>query len=53
VFTRGAKQTLAAAKWPESQSLWVSACCGAGLALFTAVVLLPILWKRLNAQFDK
>jgi hypothetical protein len=53
VFTRGAKKTLSDVNWNESQSLWVSACCGAGLALATALFVLPWLWKRLNKQFDE
>ncbi len=50
---QGAKKVLAAnSDWSDSKALWISAVCGAGLALLTATVVVPILWKRLDKQFE-
>jgi hypothetical protein len=52
---QGAKEALAAgaSDWSESKALWIAALCGGGLALFTAVVVCPLLWKRLNERFEE
>jgi hypothetical protein len=53
--SQGAKEALAAGvgDWSESKALWVAAVCGASLAVFTLVVVCPLLWKRLNARFEE
>lgn len=49
VFTKGAKKSFQksnADEWSDAKAAWIAACCAAGLAFLTIIVVLPLLkWK--------
>ena len=47
MFTKGAKKTLSSSDdWTDAKAAWIAACCAAGLAFLTIVLVLPLLkWK--------
>ena len=52
---RGAKKMLAARPehdWSDGKSAWISALCALGVALLTAVIIVPILIARSKKFFD-
>lgn len=52
-WLQGAKATLSSANWSNDKSLWVAAVIGAGLAFLTAVVVVPLLWRKIVKHFDE
>lgn len=45
VFTKGAKKLLDedSDSWTDSKAAWIAAVCAAGVFIFTAAVLMPLL----------
>ena len=47
VFTKGAAKTLKKTSWTDRKSGWVSAVVAGGCTLIAAVVVVPLIWKRI------
>ncbi len=49
MFTKGAKKSFQknnADDWSDAKAAWIAACCAAGLAFLTIIIVLPLLkWK--------
>lgn len=52
VFTKGAKKSFQAddSSWTDNKALWIAACCGAGMALLS-LLLLPFIMYKANKKF--
>lgn len=55
VFTKGAKKALTSSKssdWNDSKSAWISIVIASGVAVLTAIIILPLLKRHCERLFD-
>jgi sodium-dependent phosphate transporter len=54
VFTKGAKKLLTSDddSWTDGKAAWIAAVCAAGVFIFTAAVLMPLLKWWTNKKYD-
>ena len=55
VFTKGAAKVLSrdAEGWTNVKAGWIAAACAGGISLFSAVVIIPLMSKRITTVYQK